>query len=152
VSAGNEVNCYYQDTLRDQIANLLVGSLVEVTGLWSETGRGPQIDRVTEIDTVDTEPIRLRRLRCEGATYELSNPLTIEVEYTDGLWVYHSLDLNTWGIAERRDEAFASFCSDFDYMYEEIACEDDANLDRRALAIKQAMTHLVNTRTGAHNA
>ncbi|MCI0638017.1 MAG: hypothetical protein L0Y72_15305 [Gemmataceae bacterium] len=135
---GVEIPCYYPDGLRDQIANLMAGSLVEVTG-WAtldNEGRVKSVEDILEVETVSTDPIRLSRFEHGGVRYNLRKPLVVNIEYTDGLWVYHNESFNLWGYGDRREDALADLHGNFAYVWKEFAEENDDVLDSKAKAIK----------------
>jgi hypothetical protein len=151
---GVEIDCYYPDSLRDQVANLLAGSYVEVTG-WAtldHEGRVNRIDTVLDVEPVSMDPIRLTRFEHAGQRYDLRKPIVVTVEYVDGLWVYHNESLNLWGYAERREDALRDLHENFAYLWKELAEEDDDVLDERAKAIKRALLDAIATDTAPSGA
>lgn len=139
-----EIQCYFDESMLDQVSNLVPGSLVEVTGwpVTDATGR-KQINAITDVDTVSTEPLRLMRFEHEGTRYLLKEPLLVFVEYAEGVWVYRNEVINLWGYAKRRADALKGLGAAFDYLFREIALEDDAVLDGKALLLKQRLLALV---------
>lgn len=141
---GIEIECHYPESLRDQVANLLAGSFVEVTG-WAtldNEGRVVRIDSVLDVETVSMDPIRLTRFEHAGVRYSLRKPVVVTVEYTDGLWVYHNEPLNLWGYGERREDALKDLQENFAYLWKEVAEEDDAVLDDKARLLKRALVDI----------
>ncbi|NLE37614.1 MAG: hypothetical protein GX621_06270 [Pirellulaceae bacterium] len=140
-----EIDCHYSESMRDQIANLLAGSVVEVSGkaTLDDTGAVKKLDVVFDVDTISMEPLRIPRFEHEGARYALREPLCVEIEFTDGLWVYHNSDINLWGYGERREEALRDLHANFDYLWKEIAQEDDSRLDSLAQGIKRQLKQIV---------
>jgi hypothetical protein len=141
---GIEIQCHYPESLRDQVANLLAGSFVEVSG-WAtldNEGRVKQIDSVLDVETVSMDPIRLARFEHAGVRYSLRKPVVVNVEYTDGLWVYHNEPLNLWGYGERREDAIKDLHENFAYLWKEVAEEDDVVLDDKALLVKRALLEI----------
>ncbi|MFA5863285.1 MAG: hypothetical protein WC975_01205 [Phycisphaerae bacterium] len=141
LSSGMEIDCYYEESLRDQITNLLAGSTVEVTGVVSRdmNERIKQIDRILDIDTVGTEPLRLNRI----GRVTLKFPVLFNVEYLDGLWLYRNEELNLWGRGNRREKALEDLGDNFDYLWREIAQEKDEHLEKKAIEIKKKLLTLV---------
>jgi hypothetical protein len=141
-----EIRCYFDDTMLDQISNLVPGSFVEVTG-WpvTDTSGRKQIDSITDVDPVSMEPLRFARIEHEGKRYVLREPLLVEVEYSDSVWVYRNDSINLWGYAKRRADALKHLAATFDYLFREIAQEEDESLDGKALALKQRLLALVET-------
>ncbi len=141
---GREIECYYQDALRDQIANLLAGSTVEVTGEATLDGQGEvvKLGVVYDVVTVSMEPLRITRFEYEGTVYALKHPLVMNVQYADDLWVYHHPSINLWGYGERREDALRDLHANFAYLWKEFAEADDSVLDEKANEIKHALLQL----------
>jgi len=141
-----DVDCFYGDSLRDQVANLIAGSIVEVGG-FATLGDGQQISklhRMLAVQTVSMEPLRIARFEHGGRTFTLSTPVAVNIEYTsDGLWVYHHPDLNLWGYAPRREDALGDLNESFRYLYEQIAEESPDNLDGIARQLRDRLLRLV---------
>lgn len=145
-SGAREIDCFYPDSFRDQIANLLAGSIVEVTGLGTVDDRGEirKLSDVIDVDTVSLDPLRVNRFEHAGRRYPLKAPLVLQVDYKDGLWVYHNEALNLWGYAERREDAIRDLNETFDYLYREIAEADEVTLDGAAQRIRSHLLELVD--------
>jgi hypothetical protein len=151
-SLSREIDCFYADSFRDQVANLLAGSLVEVTGRATLDDRGEvkKLTDVTDIDTVSMEPLRINRFEHAGRRYPLAAPVMLNVDYKDGLWVYFNEALNLWGYSERREDALRDLHESFDYLYREIAEASDDALDGVARKLKISLITLVaSPSTGA---
>lgn len=146
---GIEIECYYSESLRDEVANLMVGSYVEVTGLATvdQEGRIKKIDTVTGIETVSMEPLRMTRLDHSGFRLDFKTPVQVQVEYTDGLWVYRNEALNLLGCGERREDALKDLHANFAYLWQEFAEEEDRVLDSNALMLKR---RLIGLQSGEH--
>jgi hypothetical protein len=140
-----EVTCYFDEALTDQIVNLVAGSTVEVTG-WPELdaeGRLKQLNAISDATPVSMDPLRMTRFEHDGKTYRLREPLVVSVEYTDGLWIYTNDLMNLWGQGVRREDAIRELNAAFDYLWREIAQEDDAVLDAVAQGVKLKLLSLV---------
>lgn len=148
------VDCFYGEALRDQIANLIAGSIVEVTGLATlgDQGQVDRIHKLLNVEHVSMEPVRIGRFECGGRIYNLSQSIAVNVEYTGGLWVYNHPGLNLWGYAARREEALANLHADFCDLYAQIAEEDVAKLDGVAQQLRERLLALVPLNPGEHNA
>jgi len=148
---GVEIDCFYGEALRDQVANLMGGSLVEVSG-WAtldNDGRVTRMDDVLELETVSTDPIRMTHFEHAGTRYSLRKPVVVTVEYADGLWVYHNETLNLWGYGARREDALEDVHVNFAYLWSEFAEERDSALDEKALELKKALLELRVPETAA---
>jgi len=138
---GVEIDCFYAESLKDEVANLLPGSYVQVTGLGT-LNPDKELQSITSVLTVDTvsmEPLRLSRFEHEGIIYNLKAPIQVQVEYVDGLWGYRNEALNLWGYGEKREEALKDLHANFAYLWNEFAKEADNVLDEKALALKQRL-------------
>ena len=144
---GAEVWCHYGPDLRDHVANLCAGSVVEVNGFGTLTrgGKLARIDVVTDLEVVSTEPIRIARFEHGGAIYKLRESVAFEVEFADGVWIYSNERLRLWGYADKREEALAELAEAFDDQYREIALEEDAALDLKAVQLKHRLLDLVES-------
>jgi hypothetical protein len=141
-----EVHCYFGDGMRDQISNLLAGSIVEVTGLpvYDAEEHLLRIDTITDVETVSMESVRLTRFEHEGRLYRLIQPIVVDVEYSEGVWIYHNELFSLWGYARRRADAVKELHEAFDYLWREIAMEDDDALDEKARALKALLLSRVD--------
>lgn len=140
-----EIQCYFDDAMREQVMNLLPGSKVEVTGLpvMDENGQLRQLDRITDVETVSMEPLRLTRFEHEGRRHELKEPLMVLVEHSEDTWLYHNDEINLWGYARRRADAIRELHETFDYLWQSFAEEDDDVLDEKAQLLKRKLLSMV---------
>lgn len=148
-SRQRDIDCFYGDALRDQIANLIAGSSVEVTGLATLNDRGDVaiIRQITNVEPVSMEPLRIGRFEHEGRVFSLTTPILVNVEYTEDLWVYHHPKLNLWGYASRREDALRNLNEAFAYVYHDIAEEEEENLDAAARELRAHLRQLVKPTT-----
>lgn len=144
-SGSVEIDCYYPDYLRDQVANLIGGSLVEVFGFITRTGDGgvSKFREVISVEMMDTEPIRLRTLKCDGTVFKFRKPFSFDVEYVGGVWAYSNALLNVSGFADSRQAALNELCQAMGYVWQEFAMADDTELDERALELKRRLVETV---------
>lgn len=135
------VPCYYPTSLRDQVANLVGGSLVEVRGSATLTTAQQlqSISDVYSVEMVDTDPIQLASLVYGGTRYSFAPRAAFDVEYVDGLWVYSSDLLNVSGFAPSREAALNGMAESLDYAWHEIAQANDSELEEKALELKRRM-------------
>ena len=89
------------------------------------------------------EPLKISRFATGGRTFRLKEPLLVDTDFDDGVWVYHSSLINLWGSGERPEDALRDLHENFAYLWDEIAQEADESLDGRALEIKRALLDLV---------
>jgi hypothetical protein len=140
-----EIPCYFDDAIREQVMNLVPGSVVEVTGwpVMDPDGRLKQLDSITDVDTVAMEPLRIMRFEHEGRQYRLKAPLTVLVEHSEGTWIYHNEEINLWGYARRRVDAIRELHEAFDYLWQAFAEEEDGVLDEKAQILKGKLLAMV---------
>ena len=145
VSAGHQVQCQYDVSLREQVASLCAGSIVEVIGLAGKSVGGlvKQIDYVKSVDPVSMEPIRMSSFEHAGRRYRLREALPFNIEFTEGVWAYSNDTLGIRGYAVTRDEALRELHEAFDFAYRDIALEADENLEAKALEFKRQLRDLV---------
>jgi hypothetical protein len=144
-SDSREIDCFYPESHRDQNANLMAGSLIEVFGeaTLDERDQVLKLNQVIGIDTVSLEPLRMNRFEHAGRRYDLKQPVVVQVTYDDGLWEYFNDALNVRGYAERREDALSLLHESFDYAFREFAQEQDAVLSAGALQLKQSLLGVV---------
>jgi hypothetical protein len=146
---GRDIDCFYSDAMRDQIANLMAGSMVEVTGEATLDSQGNvlKLDRLYDVSTVSMDPLRITRFEHAGELYPQRRPLVVDVQYTDDLWVYHCPEINLWGYGERREDALRDLHENFAYLWREFAEEDDAALDTKAIRVKKVLLETTDKRS-----
>jgi hypothetical protein len=140
-AGGVIVPCFYPTSLRDQVANLVGGSLVEVRGSATLTTSQQlqSISDVYSVEMVDTDPIQLASLVYGGTRYTFVPKASFDVEYVEGLWVYSSDLLNVSGFAASREAALSEVAESLDYAWNEIAQAADADLEGMAIELKQRL-------------
>ena len=136
---GVDIECDYVKEMRDEITQLVAGSTVEIRGraAYDPTGKVTKIDDLQEIRMIRIEPLRLTRIEWKNRVYRFRTPVDFSVEYDDGLWVYENEQLGVRAYAERRQDAIRELHENFDYVWREIAMEDDNNLDGMAIELKR---------------
>jgi hypothetical protein len=146
-TGSREIDCYYPDSLRDQIANLCGGSFVEVSGYatLNENNEILKLNEVLDVQTASLDPLRMRRFEHNGRRYDLNQPVVVQITYDDGLWEYSNDALNIRGYADRRDDALRELHACFDFAYRDIAEANDAELSAGALKLKQRLLDIVLT-------
>jgi len=145
VSAGQEVRCYYDESLREQVASLCAGSIVEVVGLAGKSagGRLKQIDYVKTVDPVSMEPVRITRFEHSGRSYQLREAIAFNVEFAEGVWAYSNDALGIRGFADRRDDALRELHEAFDFGYRDIGLADESALIGKAIDMRREFQRLV---------
>ncbi len=143
-SRQQEIDCFYGDVLRDRVANLIAGSVVEASGFATldASGQVRKLYRLTDVVPVSVEPLRVARFECDGRVFTLNKHLAVNVEYTDELWVYHHPDLNLWGYASRREDAWRDLQAWFAYVYHEFVEEGADGLDAVARQLRGRLLSL----------
>lgn len=89
------------------------------------------------------EMIEIDRFENEGRVHVLDEPISFELSFVDGLWVFHNETLNLWGYGATRNEAIVDLNTGFDDLRREIVEEPDQSLDLTAIEIKKIiLNHL----------
>jgi hypothetical protein len=150
VGPGNEVDCFYDDSLREQVSNLCAGSVVEVVGIATldVEGRVKQIDAVTGVEAVSMEPVRISSFEHGGRRYRLREAVPVSVEFAEGVWAYHNEALGIRGCADRREDALRELHEAFDFAYRDIGTADETTLIGRAIDMKREFQRLVQGNGG----
>jgi len=138
---GRDIDCFYSEPMRDQITNLMAGSMVEVTGdpTLDRHGNVIKLDRLLDVSTVSMDPLRISRFEHGGKVYVQREPFVVNVQYEDDLWTYHCPQINLWGCGERREDALKDLHENFAYLWREVAEESDGVLDSQARKIKELL-------------
>ena len=89
------------------------------------------------------EPLRISRFVTAGRTFQLKEPLIVNAEFDEGMWVYHSPLINLWGYGARPEDALCDLHESFAYLWDEIALEQDELLDGSAIQVKRSLLDLV---------
>jgi hypothetical protein len=149
VGPGNEVDCFYGESMRDQISNLCAGGMVEVIGTVTldVEGRIKQLDKVTGVEPVSMEPVRISRFTHAGQSYRLREAVPFNVEFVDGVWEYSNDLLGVRGYAERRSDALHELHKAFDFAYQDIGQADEDSLIGPAVGMKREFQRLIEAST-----
>jgi hypothetical protein len=147
VGQANEVDCFYDDSLREQVANLCAGGVVEVAGVASFDieGRLKQIDAVTGIEAVSMEPVRISRFEHAGRSYALREAVAFSIEYSDGVWAYSNEALGIRGYALKREDALRELHEAFDFAYRDIGMAKESELIGKAIDMRRELLRVVHT-------
>jgi hypothetical protein len=138
---GRDIDCFYSDAMRDQITNLMAGSMVEVTGdaTLDRHGNVIKLDHLLDVSTVSMDSLRISRFEHGGKVYLQREPFVVNVQYEDDLWTYHCPQINLWGCGERREDALKDLHENFAYLWSEIAEESESVLDSQARKIRELL-------------
>jgi hypothetical protein len=99
--------------------------------------------RVHPTPSVIVGPFQAAEVQFEGRVFPLREPIRVNVEYRNRLWVHECESLGISAFGPTRRESEVSFCMDFAALWDEIAQEDDGNLTPKALELKQQFLKLV---------
>lgn len=89
------------------------------------------------------EPLKIAGFVTAGRAFSFKEPLVVQAEFDDGMWIYHNALINLWGFGERPEEALCDLHGNFAYLWDEIAQQRDESLDDGALEIKRNLLELV---------
>ena len=137
-SKQKEIICYYPSEMEEQIAQLVVGSLVEVAGTVQtrEDGTVSQVDNLTDVSTVDLSPFRIKAFTWQDKKYVLKEPAICNVDYEGDLWIYKVPKYALHSFAIDRREALSQLNEFFISNCEDLFDEKDENLTLDALELK----------------
>ncbi|MEI7687626.1 MAG: hypothetical protein WCL32_21685 [Planctomycetota bacterium] len=150
VRKGQEIDCYYDESLREQVSNLCAGSIVEVVG-WAtlaRNGRLKQLDIVTGVEAVSMEPIRISRFEHGGRVHQLREAVSFNIEFAEGVWAYSNDALGIRGYAFKRDDALRELNEAFDFAYRDIGLADENSLIGKAIDMRREFQRLVQADGG----
>jgi hypothetical protein len=86
-----------------------------------------------------------RELQYGNRIFRLAQPISVKVNFIDGLWVHESPVLSLHAYANNRAESLDSFCMDFSTNWDVIAQEADANLTEDAKRVKTEYARIVES-------
>jgi len=150
VRKGQEIDCYYDESLREQVSNLCAGSIVEVVG-WAtltNNGRLKQLDVVTGVEAVSMEPIRISRFEHGGRVHQLREAVPFNIEFAEGVWAYSNDTLGIRGYAFKRDDALRELNEAFDFAYRDIGLAEEDSLIGKAIDMRREFQRLVQVNGG----
>lgn len=139
------IECHFTPEFEDAVREFIPGSLVEVEGRATLDANGEivRLEEIIDARTVQLVPLFWRRVVCEHRNFVLQQPIQIDVEFQDDLWIHAFQRLGILAYAPARSESLDDFRTEFAALWDVIAQEDDANLTDDAIALKRRMLELV---------
>ena len=136
-----EIPCYYPSEMAEQIAQLIVGSIVEVTGTCQtrDDGMVSQIDTVTDVTTIDLSPFRIKTFAWGQKKYILKEPVLCTVDYEGELWIYKVPLYGLHACAADRQEALSQLHEFFAFDYDDRIGEKSENLTLDAIELRERL-------------
>jgi len=133
-----EVTCYYPTDMEEEISQLIIGSVIEVTGMaqFNEDGHIRQIDDIIDIEMMDLSPFRIKRFICDNKKYILKEPVLCNIDYEGDLWIYEVPRYGLHAYSENRQEALSQIHDEFAFLYETFYNEKDENLTKKARQLR----------------
>jgi hypothetical protein len=138
-SRQREIRCYYPSDTEDQIAQLVTGSVVEVTGVCQigDDGFVNSIYDISDINTVDLNPFRINSFMWDNKKFILKEPVICNIDFEGDLWIYKVPRYELHAFAADRREAFAQLGEFFASNCEELLYEKDENLTLDAIELRE---------------
>jgi len=151
VSPNQDVKCFYDESLREQVASLCPGSMVEVIGFAGKQVRGyvTQIDSVKTVNPVSMEPVLIRSFPHGKYNYRLREAVSFNIEFADGVWAYSNDTLGIRGFAFKREDALRELYEAFTFAYHDIGQADESSLIGKAIDMRREFQRLVEMKEGA---
>ncbi len=140
-----KIRCFYTPDYEDAVRELVPGSLVEVEGRasLSASGRLERIEEILDARSVQLIPLYWRRVVYGNRLFRLRQPIEIQVDFREGLWIHEFEPLNLLAFAHTRSESLGAFRLQFVVSWDQLAQEDDSLLTRDAQAAKGRFRDLV---------
>ncbi len=140
-----KIPCFYASEYEEIIRDLIPGSVVEVDGFATLNDRGEieTIETVTDIRPAQLVPLYKQRIHYSNKVLYLKDLIKIDVDFQDGVWIYHYQPLEITGYGTTRKEAQEAFLLDFISCWDLIAQEMDEGLTADALSLKARLLSLV---------
>ncbi|MGV8122941.1 MAG: hypothetical protein AB2L14_24535 [Candidatus Xenobiia bacterium LiM19] len=140
-----KIPCFYASEYEEIIRDLIPGSVVEVDGFATLNDRGEieTIETLTDIRPAQLVPLYKQQIHYSNKILYLKDLIKIDVDFQDGVWIYHYQPLGITGYGATRKEAQEAFLLDFISCWDLIAQEIDENLTADALSLKTKLLSLV---------
>ena len=141
------IPCDFPSEFEDVIRDLIPGSTVEVEGRATLNDRGDvaKIEEIFDARSVQLIPSYWTKVYYDNHQFDLKEPITITVNFLDGLWIHECEYLSIIGYGKTRSESLDSFRMEFDSCWFTIAQEDDNKLSYDALDLKKKLLGIVKS-------
>jgi hypothetical protein len=140
-SRQREIECTYPTEMQDQIAQLVVGSVVEVTGtaLTNADGSVKEIENINNVSTIDLSPFRIKHFIWQNRKYILKEPVMAHLYYEGDLWVYKVPRYSFYAFSQERRDALSQLHEHFAFACEDLLNETDENLTLDAIELRNRL-------------
>ncbi|MGV8123060.1 MAG: hypothetical protein AB2L14_25135 [Candidatus Xenobiia bacterium LiM19] len=140
-SRNREITCFYPTEMEEEIAQLVVGSIVEVSGTaqTNDDGSVLQIDRISNVSTVDLSPFRIKAFVWQGGRYILKEPVMTNLDYEGDLWVYKIPRYALHAFSPDRRDALSQLHEHFAFACDDLLHESDENLTLDAIELRDRL-------------
>ncbi len=135
-------------SLKEEYVEMIIENLSKVVKVRTlvkkeeETGK-EEVMEVLDIESIEENRFEIEELEYGGKVFLLAEPLCIEIDYKDELWILQNKELGIVAWGERFDIAWESFREDFWYLWEEIGKENEAVLDFEAVKLKRQLNEMI---------
>ena len=102
-------------------------------------------DIVQLVEVSRIEPfsqLNLKRVFYDDQELRLKQPVEVEVDYQDEMWVMKNEDLGIYSVSESYDDCLSEFQSDFLFVWREYGNASDRKLSKSARALKSLVRSL----------
>jgi len=142
---GRRIKCRYPDYLEETISQFVAGSLVEVKGraVFDSSGNVSEIKEIIEVDEMELAPVTMKRVKDDGRTLEFKDPISVSLDFRNGLWVYEFDPLGILAYADNRKSALRHLREEFFVLWDDIRGCDDEGLTSDAQELKKKLVELV---------
>ena len=138
------IKCAYSKDV-EEMAKRLIGKPAAVFGEaeFDAAGNVREIVRVTKIERF--QEITLQRLFRADREIVLREPLTIFVDFVEGMWTMENEDLGIIASGDTYEDCLAEFQDEFFFIWKEYAQEDDERLSKDAKSLKTKLSAIVQS-------
>lgn len=87
---------------------------------------------------------KIKSVHTEELDLDLENPITAKISFHDGSWIWENEDLGIVAMGKNKKEARNDFQKYFEFLYDTYYKEDDENLRKNGLKIKNKLKKLID--------
>jgi hypothetical protein len=102
-----------------------------------------KIEEIYDVRTVQLVPLHWGRVAYENKEFLFKEPIQIQVDFQDGIWIHQNETFGILGYGKSRAESLDAFRMEFVACWETIASEDDSKLTDDAKELKKKLKNLV---------
>jgi hypothetical protein len=139
------IPCYFPLEYEAVVPELIPGSIVEIEGraTFNERGEVERFEEVLDARPVQIGPLFLMRIVYDSRRFRLREPIRVESNFSEGIWVHEFPPLGIHAFGASRAESLKAFRMDFAACWDLLASEKDENLTGDAQDLKAKLLALV---------